>query len=63
MLKQIEENTPPQNTRLRRTDFFETAHDVIVDEQQTVEVAGIHADELFILEIGKVYLCNFLWYL
>jgi hypothetical protein len=55
MLQSLDSTVPPQNSRLRKTDVFsEAASDVITDETRTLEEAGVHHEDLLVLEIGKV---------
>lgn len=54
MLRQLEISEIPQHSRLRKTDFFESPSDVLVDEEKTLEELGIQNDDLLALELGKV---------
>ena len=40
------------NTRLRRTDFFDSPAEIITDEHQSVDI--FKDDDLLVLELGKV---------
>lgn len=54
MLQQLESSVPASNSRLRKTDAFDTASDVIFDELRSLDELGIRNDDLVVLEIGKV---------
>lgn len=54
MLQLLESEVLPINCRLRKSDAFDSASDIIFDEAKTLEDVGVQTEDLLFLEIGKV---------